>query len=619
MCGISGYRTKETISPFVLPTMLRAIEHRGPDSIGTYFDADYSGGMCRLAINDLENGDQPLYNEDKTVSLLYNGEIYNAPELRAQLEAKGYKFYSHSDGEVICHLYNEYQENLFEYLDGMFAIALWIAPLKRLILARDIPGEKPLYYAKLPHSGIAFSSEIKSLKRFPGLDLSLNRQALWDFPTFLWIPEPNTVYQKINALRRGHLLISDDGGIQEKPYANNFNTKSIVQYSDQEIIAETRSVIENAVQSRLLSDVSVGCFLSSGLDSSIITALASKSLDQLNTFTIGFEDLEDPYHGRSDESQAAANFASHLGTRHKTIRVTSQDFYNSLDKFVHHGDQPFAVSSGLGILAVAAAAQKENIKVLLSGDGADECFGGYSWYDYLSQANEISNENSYHNETTSFQNIGETIEFRLNSLAGMSPQKRAWAWHYYAHESEKLSLFSDDYSENLSTSLRHFTEFNRSDTWTTEEYISQDRNFYFPNEMMRKLDRMTMAYSVEGRVPFAAPAVLAHADKLKSNHMVRDGQLKWALRQAFSDILPDHVINQPKHGFNVPIDNWLKTDWNNLIDETFSDSSALKKYSIIGLNARNVARRMLNDPKRLNGHTLFCFVVLNRWLENEYG
>jgi asparagine synthase (glutamine-hydrolysing) len=618
MCGIVGYRTSYAMAPSVLPAMLQAIKHRGPDSIGTYFDADYSGGMCRLAINDLELGDQPLYNEDQTVTLLYNGEIYNAPELRAQLRSKGYTFRSDSDGEVICHLYNEYQEELFEHLDGMFAIALWIAPAKRLILARDLPGEKPLYYAGLPNSGIVFSSEIKSFTYFSRLNLTLNRQALWDFPTFLWIPEPKTIFRELNALPRGHILISDPNGIQIKSYRNNFNTQNIDAFTDQEVIVETRNVVENAVRSRLLSDVPVGCFLSSGLDSSIITALASKSLDHLNTFTIGFEDLDDHYHGRSDESEAAAEFASHLGTHHTTIRVTSSDFYNLLDKFIHHGDQPFAVSSGLGILAVSRAAQDAGIKVLLSGDGADECFGGYSWYDYLAQANHLSDEGMYQNDISSFQNIGDSIEIRLKSLAGMPAQKRAWAWHYYAHEDEKISLFSDDYPEGLSSSLRHFSEFNKNKSWTTEDYIAQDRNFYFPNEMMRKLDRMTMAYSVEGRAPFAAPAVLSHADKLKEKHMLRNGQLKWVLRQAFADILPDHVINKPKHGFNVPIDHWLKSDWSNLMDETFSNDSALRRHSIIDKNAQDMAHRMLNDNRRLNGHTLFCFIILNRWLENEH-
>ena len=200
----------------------------------------------------------------------------------------------------------------------------------------------------------------------------------------------------------------------------------------------------------------------------------------------------------------------------------------------------------------------------------------------------------------------------------MPSQERAWAWHYYAHENEKKSLFADNFSNGLSSSLRHFTAFNKNENWLTEEYVAQDRNFYFPNEMMRKLDRMTMAYSVEGRVPFADPAVLSHADKLKENQMFRDGQLKWVLRQAFSDILPEYVINKPKHGFNVPIDHWLKSDWNNLMDETFSCDSALSKHSIINLDTKDTAQKMLNDTRRLNGHTLFCFVVLNRWLENEH-
>lgn len=274
--------------------MVEALHHRGPDSEGFYHSSHYHAGVRRLRINDLVTGDQPLFNEDKSIILFYNGEIYNAPQLRKDLESKGYQFRSRSDGEVICHLYCEHGEDLFQRLDGMFAIALWIEKEQKLLLARDIPGEKPLYYALLTDTELVFASEIKSLVKFPDLDLSLNKQALWDFPTFLWIPEPHTVYESIWALPRGHLLVADEKGIRIRPYPNRFNQQNI-PLDDNDVIIETRRVVTEAVQSRLLSDVPVGSFLSGGLDSSIIATLASQALHELTTFCIAFEDVADPH------------------------------------------------------------------------------------------------------------------------------------------------------------------------------------------------------------------------------------------------------------------------------------------------------------------------------------
>jgi len=279
MCGIAGYKTWREIDASVLQEMVAVLYHRGPDSAGFLHRNGYHAGMRRLSIVDLVTGDQPLYNEDQSVILIYNGEIYNYPQLKRELEQKGHRFRTTCDGEAICHLYEEYGEDVFEHLDGQFAAALWIEAEQKLILARDLPGEKPLYYARLSDTEVAFASEIKSLVKFPGLDLTLNYQALWDFPTFLSIPEPETVYQSIMALPRGHLLIADAQGVRVQAYANRFNLQPIDSAEDA-IIAETRRVVSEAIYSRLLSDVPVGSFLSSGLDSSI--ALGAISMATAN-------------------------------------------------------------------------------------------------------------------------------------------------------------------------------------------------------------------------------------------------------------------------------------------------------------------------------------------------
>lgn len=616
MCGIAGYKSARDLAPGVVEAMVSALRHRGPDSSGYYQDGNYHAGMCRLSINDVVGGDQPLYNADRSIALLYNGEIYNYRELRCELEAKGHIFKTRSDGEVICHLYQHYGEDLFERLDGMFAAALWIAPERKLLLARDLPGEKPLYYAQPRPGELVFASEIAGLRQFPAIDLSLNRQALWDFPTFLWIPEPATVYSSIKALPRGHILVVEEQTSRLRPYRNRFNRDALVSSNERDVIAETRRVVEQAVTSRLLSDVPVGSFLSGGLDSSIVATIASRELDSLDTFSVGFEDVDDPYHGRSDESAAAAQTASRIGSRHHAVRVTAQTFRDELDTFCRHADQPFAVSSGFGILAVAKAARESGIKVLLSGDGADESFGGYSWYAYLNGAGR--NGGRARDGIVSFQNFGIPLGDRLVTIDSMPAPTQAWAWHYYAHEEEKKKLFSSDFLEGMASSLGHFQGYRNGNPWAPVDFVAQDRDFYFPNEMLSKVDRMTMAYSVEGRVPFAAPSVLAHADKLSFRHFVGpDGTLKPVLRQAFADILPPDVVTRPKHGFNVPIDLWLKGDWADLVGETFSAGSALRNSGIVAPNAGEVARAMLQDRDRLNGHTVFCMIMLNRWLERS--
>ena len=276
MCGIAGYKTTRNVAAGTVAAMIAAMRHRGPDSVGHYEDGDYRACMCRLSINDVSGGDQPLYSSDRGVVLLYNGEIYNYWDLRRELESKGNTFRTRSDGEVICHLYQYHGEELFERLDGMFAAALWVAPERKLLLARDLPGEKPLHYVELAPGEVAFASEISGLKEFPGIDWTLNRQALWDFPTFLWVPEPQTIYTAVTALPPGHVLTVEDGATRLKRYANRFNQEALPAADERTVVAETRRVVEEAVTSRLLSDVPVGSFLSSGLDSSIISTVAAR-------------------------------------------------------------------------------------------------------------------------------------------------------------------------------------------------------------------------------------------------------------------------------------------------------------------------------------------------------
>jgi asparagine synthase (glutamine-hydrolysing) len=356
----------------------------------------------------------------------------------------------------------------------------------------------------------------------------------------------------------------------------------------------------------LLSDVPVGAFLSGGLDSSIVCTLARAELSELHTFCVGFENVDDPYHGYSDESVHAAAYAQKLGTRHTTVRVTARDFRDLLPTFVKAAGQPYAVSSGLGILTIAREARRQGIKVLLSGDGADEAFGGYSWYPSIPQS---FTARPSRGDVLRFLDRDGTLAERIARVAGYPPPLRAWAWHYYASEEEKGALFHPDVTAE--SSLRWFA--GRSFE-SSVDYVQHDRDFYFHNEMLSKVDRMTMAFSVEGRAPFAAPAVQRRAARLAWDKLTRDGQVKWALRKAFAAELPDELISRPKHGFNVPIDHWLANDWNDLFEETFAASSPLRREGILRAGAGDYAANLLADPRKVAGHVLFTFVMLHLWM-----
>ncbi|MCK6417787.1 MAG: asparagine synthetase B family protein, partial [Alphaproteobacteria bacterium] len=482
----------------------------------------------------------------------------------------------------------------------------------------DIPGEKPLYYTRTKNNDLVFGSEIQALACHPGVETSLNIQSLWDFPTFLWIPEPNTIYNGISVLPRAHYLEFDGTKLSLHAFENKFNE---FQYSPSDswsdLVEKTRAVVSQAVYSRLLSDVPVGAFLSSGLDSSIVCTLARQRLTDLTTFSIGFmPDAVDPYEGHADESAEAEAYARHLGTKHHVIRVRGADFKQDLSLFCQRAGQPYAVSSGLGVMAVAREARKRGIKVLLSGDGADELFGGYSWYKWFSHS-AMNLPDISDNPSVSMHSMGLSAEQIISCIAAYAPAKRAWAWHYYASEQEKADLFTQDISNNALSSVRIFESYKPTGAWEVMDYIRQDRACYLPNEMMVKLDRMTMAHSVEGRAPLVAPSILNFVKNLNYEHMVKGDVLKPLLRAAFDDLLPASITRRAKHGFRVPIDTWLKGEWNDLFEEAFSSASALHRLGILSKDAREKAVRMLHDPMRVNGHSLFCFIILNLWLEQN--
>lgn len=605
MCGIAGIFNAKSDKSSELSLMLNELINRGPDSEGRWSDKFFQAGMRRLSINDLEGGNQPLFSLSKDIVLFYNGEIYNYPQLKQELIKDGITFRTKSDGEVICHLFKKYGKKSFSMLDGMFAISLWDTIEKKLFLVRDYPGEKPLYFSRLSNGTLIYGSSIKSILKSGLVSREIDYQAIWDYTSFLWIPEPRTIYKNIHSLMPGQILEIDlKSEIKFHEFKNEMLRPNLNFTSEKEATLLTRTIVTESIESRLLSDVPIGAFLSGGLDSSIVCAVAQRKLGNLSTYCIGFENLSDPYHGTADESSYAESFAKQLQTKHRTIRVTSKDFENLLETLIESAGQPFAVSSGLGILSIAKEAQKNNIKVLLSGDGADEAFGGYSWYPHLFSP--AKGHDSF--ITKRFTDISGSIANKIHYMSRLKPQEQALAWHYYTLEEEKKLLFHQDIvCEN---SGRFFLNEKLE---TPVDFIANDRKFYFTNEMLNKVDRMTMAYSVEGRAPFAAPSVQFLADNLPIEYMISGTTLKSILRKAFNDILPDDITKRAKHGFNVPIDHWLKREWKHLFEDTFGVDSVLLKNQILSEDSYAIASKLLNDPGKITGHVILTFIILNLW------
>lgn len=496
-------------------------------------------------------------------------------------------------------------------LNGMFAISLWDQRTQTLYLARDYVGEKPLYYIQ-SGKDVFYSSEIKSLYQCGKISDDLNLQAIWDMPTFLWIPEPQTIFKDVFAVPKSCYLSINSNSITTTSFEYSKKCPSIKGLSFGEKRKVIQETLTGVIESRLLSDVPVGCFLSGGLDSSIIAAVSSKVIPNIDTFTIGFDNIDDPYHGKADESQDAEYLGNLLGTNHHTIKIKQNDFRDSLGSFCFFGDQPFSVSSGLGILSICSVAQELGVKVLLSGDGADEAFGGYSWYSHLTES--LSSASRY-NDGIHFQSLGHSQEKRISEIHKLNPSGQAYAWHYYANEGLKNSLFSPDIKSQVYDSKQYFDSFKSGD-WNELDFIANDRDFYFPMEMLRKADRMGMAHSIEVRVPFAAPEIQSLSEELEITDCISGKTLKTALRDAFRDILPMDVIERPKHGFNVPIDHWLKNDWKDLVYETFDPNSKLSTMGLLRDNSLAQALKFLDSPQDLNGHSIFSFIMLNKWLEN---
>jgi asparagine synthase (glutamine-hydrolysing) len=593
MCGIAGgvwSASEKSISADILARMTDVLRHRGPDDDGFYRSecgvADPRGtrpgvalGFRRLSIIDLELASQPLSNEDGTVWVVFNGEIYNFRALRRRLEGAGHVFRTNGDGETIVHLYEDVGLECFSHFNGMFAIAIWDARRGRLVLGRDRLGKKPLVYRCEPNR-LLFASELKSLLQVPGLPREIDPTALDHYLTYQYVPHPWTIFQGMHKLPPGHYAVYQDERLAvERYWTPDFNASW--QGSEQEAIEALQTTLESSVQLRMQSDVPLGAFLSGGVDSSLIVAIMQRLASQpVKTFSIGFPVRE------YDETHYARRVAEHLRTDHHEFQVTP-DGLEVLPKLVWHYDEPFADSSAIPTWYVAQLT-RQHVTVALSGDGGDELFAGYPRYqaaalgqslDRLTPLKWFLGARCWQRMPASARQKSKLRQFkRFSEALGLSPGQRYLNWISTFHAARRAALYSEAFLKQLPEADPYrFLEAalktaERRDAVTAISLA--DLQTYLPCDLMTKVDIASMAHSLECRQPFLDVRLVELAASLPMEWKLRRGRGKRILRRAFSHLLPAEIWTRPKMGFGVPLDHWFRHELRALTHDVLLDETA---------------------------------------------
>ncbi len=565
MCGICGIASLNgPADPHRLARMSATLVHRGPDSDGSFADGPVALAARRLAIIDLETGDQPIANEDSTIHVVQNGELYNYRELRSGLERAGHRFRTHGDTEVLVHLYEEHGLDFARRLRGMFSVALWDATRRRLVLARDRFGIKPLYY-RATREGLEFASELRALPRG-----EIDLDALEAFLAFNSIPAPLTIFRDARKLPPGHVLVWEDGDFRIERFARPAPAAAGELRGDDEaeLVEELRARLRDSVRAHLVSDVPVGILLSGGIDSSALAALAAEeSSEPLRTFSIGFEERS------FDELGDARLVAERYGTNHREL-VLRPDAARLLPALAEAFDEPFADSSALPTYLVSQLAA-EDVKVALSGEGGDELFGGYYTYvaDLLALraggAARIARPLVERLPSSSARASFDYKAKRFVRAAHLPPLERHHAWK---------EIFSPEARAELTGRRQGFdpVDLYRARFVETEgaELLARlqdvDLGLYLVDDLLVKTDRASMAHSLEARVPYLDPIVTNLALALPTRHRVRGLRKKVLLRKAVAPLLPKQIVRGKKRGFSIPAAAWLRGELEPFARETLA-------------------------------------------------
>jgi asparagine synthase (glutamine-hydrolysing) len=617
MCGIAGIHACDggRVEPAVLASMLDAIAHRGPDDEGMHVDARVGLGARRLSIIDLPGGHQPIANEDGTVVVAFNGEIYNYRALRERLRRAGHVLRTEGDTEVLVHLYEELGDDLLHELEGMFAFALWDARRQRLLLARDRLGIKPAYYA-LQDGQLVFGSEVKALLRHPAVTARPDLDALAAFLLLKYVPSPRTMFEGVAALPPGHCLTSDENGVRVRRWWDVSFRRADTPLREQEAVEELRERLGTAVRDQLVSDVPFGAFLSGGVDSSSVVALMSRELGSpVKTFVVGFEgdgaDLSElPY---------ARMVADRYETDHHEVLLTGKDLVRLAETVVYHLDQPIADNACLANLMVADLASR-HVKMVLTGEGGDELFAGYARYagEQLAPA--------FGRLPAPLRELGAGLSTRR--IGGQRPRIALYAL-CQRDEARRFAtwfpLMSPEARAGLATGALHDAVLRSAPESLFAEALAAadgpdrvsrmlyvDTKLWLPDDLLARGDKMSMAASLEARVPLLDHRLVEFAASLPTRYKVRGLSRKHLLREAVRDLLPEPILSRSKKGFPIPMGRWLRGDARELCRDLLSPATVRRR----GLFAPAAVDRLLAEHEAgasEHGATLWALLSVELW------
>lgn len=625
MCGICGQLVSDPaqgVDPDLLRRLNATLRHRGPDSEGYHVKGTVGLAISRLAVIDLAGGHQPIANEDGSVVVVFNGEIYNFRELRADLEKYGHRFRTRSDTEVIVHSYEQWGDEALHRFNGMFAIALWDDRRQRLVLARDRMGKKPLYWHWSKH-GLLWGSEAKALLAAPWVERKVNPVALHHYLTLQYVPDPLTIFEGMHRLPAAHKLVVEHGGEPQISRWWQLQFEPKWQIDDREAIEHARQLLSGAVERRLISEVPLGAFLSGGIDSSIIVALMAKQGSRsVKTFSIGFEE------SRYSETPYARQVASRYDTDHHEFVFRAADLTRLVEESVGGFDEPLADPAALPLLELSRQARK-SVTVALCGDGGDETLAGYRRYvidgllrPYAALPRWITQSAvpavmRYVPEPSWIPEDRNPITGlkRLGQFSATTPKASLARWgSYFTHE-EKLALYTDHWRDEFSQVetaewiARAYDEAHA--TSLLDRTLYADHATYLSGDLLPKTDRMTMAHSVEARSPFLDVEWVEWTARLPERLKVRRLTGKWLLKAAFGELLPPSVCARGKQGFSVPVGQWLKNELGDWARERLLDNRALSDW----FHAAEL-ERLLNEhvSGRFNhGKKLWALLIFSVW------
>ncbi|MCD8315317.1 MAG: asparagine synthase (glutamine-hydrolyzing) [Firmicutes bacterium] len=569
MCGFIGFTTSDGEAGFdrerLIGNMCERIRHRGPDDGGTYIDEKITLGFRRLSIIDLSDGGQPMKNEDGHVVIVFNGEIYNFMELRDDLIEKGHVFKTRCDTEVVLHGYEQYGEDIVKKLRGMFAFVIWDANAETLFAARDFFGIKPFYYTRIGEN-IVFGSEIKAMLEHPELTPSVNENALRPYLSFQYSSGDETFFEGIYKLPPAHTLTFRDGNLEIKRYWS-IDFDEDAERSEDDFVAEIANEVKSSVTAHKISDVPVGSFLSGGVDSSYVTA----TLMPRHTFSVGFSD------DKFNETNDAVRLSEILGVEHHTEILTPDECFDAFPDIQYHMDEPQANPSSVPLWFLSKLTRKY-VTVVLSGEGADEIYGGYEWYE------DTPEMRKYKRIPRPVRRAAARTAARMPYFKGHDfvvkgserPEEYFIGEAYVMTPKEADEILTPKYRKGKSPfeiAAPIYKKVADKDELTKKQYL--DLCLWLPGDILLKADKMSMAHSIELRVPYLDRVIMKSAERIPSKYRVNEKASKYAFRRAASEVLPEEWANRHKKGFPVPIKEWLREDkYYSVVKEYFTSDYA---------------------------------------------